>query len=84
MLSLVHMLDLTRISEVAGRSLYPCFPQVDADAVAWLRSLHDPMQSVLYVRSQLDIRRHTFPALSSAFRLLSRVGGGDIPALRCG
>lgn len=40
--SLVHMLDLKRIGEAAGRSLFPCFPQVDADAMVWLRSLHDP------------------------------------------
>ena len=29
-------------------------------------------------------RRHTSPATSSAFRLLSRVGEGDLSALRCG
>ena len=29
-------------------------------------------------------RRLTFPAASSAFRLLSRVGEGDLSALRCG
>ena len=31
--SLVHMPDLKRTGEVAGRSLCPCFPQVDADAM---------------------------------------------------
>jgi hypothetical protein len=40
--SLVHMLDVMRIGEVAGRSLFPCFPQVDADATVWLRSLRGP------------------------------------------
>lgn len=30
--SLVHMLDYQRIGEVAGRSLFPCLPQVDAVA----------------------------------------------------
>ena len=29
--SLVHMIDFQRIGEVAGRSLYPCFPQVDVE-----------------------------------------------------
>jgi len=32
----------------------------------------------------LGWRRHTSPAPSSAFRLLSRVGEGDISALGCG
>jgi hypothetical protein len=32
----------------------------------------------------LGCRRHTYPAPSSAFRLLSRVGEGDISALGCG
>jgi hypothetical protein len=31
------------IGEAAGRSLFPCFPQVDADAMVWLHSPHDPM-----------------------------------------
>ncbi len=31
--SLVHMLDLERIGEAAGRNLYPCLPQVAIDAV---------------------------------------------------
>ena len=34
------MLDLKRIGEVAGRSLFPCFPQVDVDAMVWLLSPH--------------------------------------------
>jgi hypothetical protein len=38
--SLVHMPDLKRTGEAAGRSLCPCVSQVDADAMAWLRSLH--------------------------------------------
>ena len=32
----------------------------------------------------LGFRQHTSPAPSSAFRLLSRVGEGDLSALRCG
>jgi hypothetical protein len=40
--SLVHILDLKRIGEAAGRSLYPCMPQVDADTMVWLRSPHVP------------------------------------------
>ena len=42
--SLVHMLDLNRIGEAAGRSLCPCLLQVDADAMAWLHSLHRSLQ----------------------------------------
>jgi hypothetical protein len=40
--SLVPILDLKRIGEAAGRSLYPCVPQVDADVMVWLRSPHAP------------------------------------------
>ena len=39
--SLVHILGLKRIGEVAGRSLYPCVLQVDANVMVWLRSPHD-------------------------------------------
>ena len=61
--SLVHMLDLKRTGEAAGRSLLPCFPQVDADAMIWLRSLHDPLRaSYLYARirmlADLHLRQH--------------------------
>jgi hypothetical protein len=38
--SLVHILDLKRIGEVASRSLLPCFSQVDVDAMVWLFSPH--------------------------------------------
>jgi len=48
--SLVHMLDVMRIGEVAGRSLFPCVPQVDADVMVWLCSPHDPCEApYLYV-----------------------------------
>ena len=61
---------------------FPCFPQVDADALVWLHSPHGPSRaSSIYARVWMC--RHTSPATSSAFRLLSRVGRGDIPALRC-
>jgi hypothetical protein len=49
--SLVHMLDVIRIGEVAGRSLFPCVPQVDANAMVWLCSPHDPSRaSYIYAR----------------------------------
>ena len=49
--SLVHMPDLKRTGEAAGRSLYPCLPQVDADAMVWLRSPHDPCETpYIYAR----------------------------------
>lgn len=73
-----------RIGEAAGRSLFPCVPQVDADVMVWLHSPHDPPRASLHLCSRSDARRHTSPATSSAFRLLSRVGEGDLSALRCG
>ena len=49
--SLVHMLDVNHIGEVAGRSLFPCVPQVDADAMVWLRSFHDLLRAAyMYAR----------------------------------
>ncbi len=60
--SLVHMPDVKRIGVAAGRSLFPCFPQVDADAMVWLRSLHDPKASHLSarirMRADLHLRQH--------------------------
>ena len=52
--SLVHMPDLKRTGEVAGRSLCPCLPQVDADAMVWLRSLHGSLRDDLHVRPHSD------------------------------
>jgi len=49
--SLVHMPDLKRTGEVAGRSLFPCLPQVDADAMVWLRSLHGSLRGGIHVRN---------------------------------
>ena len=53
--SLVHMPDLKRIGEAAGRSLYPCLPQVDADAMVWLRSPHGPLCNAVHIRSHSDV-----------------------------
>ncbi len=47
---------------------------------AKITASHLARQAIVYS----DARRLTSSAASSAFRLLSRVGGGDIPALRCG
>ena len=52
--SLVHMPDLKRTGEAAGRSLYPCLPQVDADAMVWLRSLHGSPRDDLHIRPHSD------------------------------
>ena len=53
--SLVHMLDVYALGEVAGRSPCPCVLQVDADAVVWLRSLHgSPLASYLYARVRMS------------------------------
>lgn len=72
-----------RIGEAAGRSLFPCVSQVDADAMVWLHSPHGSYGQPTYLPI-FGCRWHTSPATSSAFRLLSRVGEGDISALRCG
>ncbi len=52
--SLVHMLDLNRIGEAAGRSLCPCLPQVAINAVRWLRSPHSPCRKC-YLYSRIRI-----------------------------
>ena len=52
--SLVHMLDYQRIGEAAGRSLFPCFLQVDAVATVWLCSPHGP-RSALHLRSRSGV-----------------------------
>ena len=81
--SLVHMSDLNRTGEAAGRSLCPCFPQVDADVMVWLRSLHD-LCVAPYLYARIRVPSPTYRLAPSAFRLLSRVGGGDISAHRYG
>src|SRR5690606_25420718 len=81
--SLVHMLDTPRTGEVAGRSPCPCVPQVDADVMVWLRSPHDSLRDAIHIRPHSDTPAYVLGA-PSAFRLLSRVGEGDISALGCG
>jgi hypothetical protein len=81
--SLVHMLDYQRIGEVAGRSLFPCLLQVDAVASVWLCSpsahARRLTSTLAFGCLRLHILRHHL-----AFRLLNRVGGGDISAHRRG
>ncbi len=44
----------SRTGEAAGRSPCPCVPQVDADAMAWLRSLHGSLRaSYIYDRIRM-------------------------------
>jgi len=44
----------SRAGEVAGRSPFPCVPQVDADDMAWLRSLHvSPRTAYIYARARM-------------------------------
>ncbi|KZL16162.1 hypothetical protein PsAD37_04228 [Pseudovibrio sp. Ad37] len=57
--SLVHMLDLKRTGEVAGRNLCPCLPQVAIDIVVWLRSLHCPYE-MRYICTHIRIDLLTF------------------------
>jgi hypothetical protein len=65
--SLVHMPDLKRTGEAAGRSLYPCFPQVDADATVWLHSPHDPCKTpYIYVRIRVPLPSFPWHHLHSA------------------
>jgi hypothetical protein len=51
-----------RIGEAAGRSLFPCVPQVDADAMVWLCSPHDLLRAA-YLYARIQSRRHMCPAL---------------------
>lgn len=81
--SLVHMLDFPRTGEVAGRSPCPCVPQVDATPWSGYVLSMAPCERPTCTPT-FGCRRHTSPATSSAFRLLSRVGEGDISALGCG
>lgn len=81
--SLVHMLDTPRTGEIAGRSPCPCVPQVDADVMVWLRSPHNSLRDAIHIRPHSDTPAYVLGA-PSAFRLLSRVGEGDISALGCG
>ena len=53
--SLVHVPDFQRIGEAAGRSLFPCFPQVDTNAMVWLCSPHDPLQGAIPIRPHSNV-----------------------------
>jgi hypothetical protein len=57
--SLVHMSDLMRIGEAAGRSLFPCLPQVDANASVWLRS---PLGPCPYICARIRVSPATCPS----------------------
>ena len=72
-----------RIGEVAGRSLFPCVPQVDADVMVWLHSPHDPMRAT-YIYARIRMPPTYVSGSFISIPPLSRVGEGDIPALRCG
>jgi len=59
--SLVHMPDLMRIGEAAGRSLFPCLPQVDANASVWLRSPLGPCKAP-YICARIRVSPATCPS----------------------
>lgn len=59
--SLVHMLDYQRIDEVAGRSLFPCLPQVDAVASVWLCSPLGPRKTP-YIYARVRVSPATCPS----------------------
>lgn len=60
MLSLVHILGLKHIGEVAGRSLYPCVLQVDAYVIVWLHSPYDPCEAPFLYAHIFGCLQHTF------------------------
>jgi hypothetical protein len=81
--SLVHMLDFRALGRLpvavlvlASRKSMPMPWSGCVLSMAPASSLH--------MCPHLDDSRHTCPAASSAFRLLSRVGEGDNSALGCG
>jgi hypothetical protein len=53
--SLVHMSDSMRIGEVADRSLFPCFPQVEANAEVWLHSPLGSSRVAIHIRSRSGV-----------------------------
>ena len=57
--SLVHMSDLMRIGEAAGRSLFPCLPQVDANASAPASALHMRSHSGVSGYVSIDTIQHS-------------------------
>ena len=81
--SLVHMLDFRALGRLpvavlvlASRKSMPMpWPGCILSMAPWGRATFP---------ATFGCRRHTSPAPSSAFRLLSRVGEGDISALGCG
>ena len=79
--SLVHMLDLKRIGEVAGRNLCPCLLQVAINAVVWLRSHHSPYRKP-YIYSRMQTNSPYVWSCSLMVRPLIRVGAGDDSTLR--
>ncbi len=56
-----HMSDLIRIGEAAGRSLFPCLPQVDANASVWLRSPLGPCKAP-YLCARIRVSPATCPS----------------------
>ena len=82
--SLVHMLDYQRISEVAGRSLFPCLLQVDAVASGLAVFSPWPPREAPYIYARVRVSPVHILRHHSAFRLLNRVGEGDISAHRRG
>jgi hypothetical protein len=81
--SLVHMLDFHALGRlpVAALVLASCksMPMSWSGCVLSMTPRRRPTSLPAF-----GFRRHTSPAPSSAFRLLSRVGEGDISALGCG
>src|SRR4051812_27349098 len=59
--SLVHMLDYQRISEVAGRSLFPCLLQVDA-VDSGLAAFSLSPRKTPYIYARVRVSPATYPS----------------------
>ena len=81
--SLVHMLDVSVLVRlpvaVFSLAFRKSMPMSWSGCILPMTPCGRPTYAPIF-----GCRRLTCPAASSAFRLLSRVGEGDIPALRCG
>jgi hypothetical protein len=49
MASIGHTIGLQLIGEVAGRSLYPCFSQVDVEVQVWLHSSPNSFEGTIHI-----------------------------------
>jgi len=77
------MLDFQRIGEVAGRSLYPCLPQVVTDAEVWLHSPLSSPRDALRVHSRSGMTAYMYVKTIRDLPF-NRISRGDDSAHRRG